>query len=394
MWGALRCVTKLLYLAILETPLSLIAGVAQWSERWLAKSKVGGSTPLSRSKSDSRIDWSIAPAFQAGQIMSHRGFESHLSLKIFGSYNNISYLCIKYKIHMRNLVISPSITDKSSPSLQKYLSEVSSIKLLTPEEEYEIAVKSFDGDEKAREKLVKHNLRFVISVAKQYQHYGAKLEDLINEGNIGLIKSSNDFDPSRGFKFISYAVWQIRANIIKHIQDNTKTIRLPVSKSVKNSRIKKKYNLLEQQLERLPSYSELVEKVDGEFTEEEIEFFINSLDNKTKSLDSPFISDDSNGNLLDVLIDKNQVKPNFIVNSDDSKVRLDILLSRLTNFEKDVLILSYGLNGDEVLTLKEISEILGVAVGRVSITREIALRKLKYKLLKEGRWLKQIAGDA
>lgn len=310
---------------------------------------------------------------------------------LFVYSNIISYLCSEFKNkYMRGLVLTPTITDRSSLSIQKYFSDIQSIKILTPEEEYEIAVKAFNGDEKAREQLVKHNLRFVISVAKQYSGYGVKLEDLINEGNIGLVKAATKFDPSRGFKFISYAVWSVRQMILAHIQETSKTIKQPLRKFLKSFKIKQEYALLEQKLERKPSYNELMESLGAEFNEDEIEFFINTFSNKMQSLDAPLNDEDGSGTLMDLITDSNSYQSNIFVNLNDSEIRTEVLLKRLNDEEKSILTLLYGLDGREPLSIKEAATMLRLSKARVSLIRDKSLRKLKYKLLKEGNWLKQI----
>lgn len=289
---------------------------------------------------------------------------------------------------MRELVVTPSITDRSSPSLQMYFNDIQSIKALTPEEEYEIAVKAFDGDEKARELLVKHNLRFVISVAKQYQRYGIKFEDLINEGNIGLVKAAERFDPTRGFKFISYAVWWIRQTIIAHIQANSKTVRPPLGKYIKSLKLNREYALLEQKLERTPAYNELIDALGDEFTQSEIEFFIDNLNNKIQSLDAPLGQDDDSGTLLDLLNDSTD--SNELIKIGDSEIRTDALLSKLNDEEKTILTLLYGLDGREPMSMIEIANILGIHKARIALIRDKSLRKLKFQLLHKGNWLKEI----
>ena len=285
------------------------------------------------------------------------------------------------------------MTDKSSLSLRKYLSDINSFKVLTLDEEYEVAVKAFNGDEIARGKLIQHNLRFVISVAKKYHTFGVgpKLEDLINEGNIGLIKASNNFDPSRGFKFISYAVWSIRQGIIAHIQDHSETIRKPSHQHVKSFKIKKEYAMLEQKLERKPSYNDLTESLrDSEFNEADIHFFINTFNKKIKSLDEPLNNEDGGGTLIDLMQDSNETQANVFVNLNDSVVRTDALLKKLDDVEREVLSLLYGLYGRQVISIKEIANKLNINKSRIALIRDKSLRKLKFQLLHKGNWLKEI----
>jgi RNA polymerase primary sigma factor len=289
---------------------------------------------------------------------------------------------------MRDLVISKSITERESRSLKSYFQELQQLPTLTPEEENKWAVLASNGDEKAREKLINHNLRFVVSVAKQYRKSGIKLEDLINEGNYGLIKATSTFDPSRGFKFISYAVWWIRSYILSYIAKNGKTIKLPTTKLIKNNQIKKIYSLLEQELERPPSYYELVERLKKDYTDLEIDFFVSNIENMTKSLDAPINNDGNGGTLLDLIGDTNETKASCFVNSEDSEIRKNTLLKRLDEIEIKVLTLVYGLDGDEPLSLIDVSKLLKMAPSRVHKVKIVALNKLKYNLLKEGNWLK------
>lgn len=291
---------------------------------------------------------------------------------------------------MRQFVINKTITDKTLPSIKSYFSEVQPIKVLTPEEEYEIAVKAFNGDEKSKELLVKHNLKFVISVAKQYTVFGVKVEDLISEGNLGLIKAANRFDPSKGFKFISYAIWSIRQSMIAYIQEHGKTIRLPVNKSNLFISLKKEYMLLEQKLQRNPSYNDLIDNLRGVYCESDIEFFINTYNNRMESLDAPLGNDEEGvGTLMDVISNPNRGDMESFINSNDSEIRIKLLIRALNEQEQTILKLLYGLDSKEPLTIKEVGSILGISVARVSLVRDKALRKIKYKLLHKGKWLRQ-----
>lgn len=289
---------------------------------------------------------------------------------------------------MRNLTISKSITNRDSRSLKSYFAELQSLSIVTPEEENKWAILASNGDESARENLIKHNLRFVISVAKQYTKTGVKLEDLINEGNLGLIKATSTYDPERGFKFISYAVWWIRSYILSYISENSRTIKLPTNKLMKNQQIKKKYSLLEQRLERPPSYYELVDLLKDDYTDLEIEFHISNLENMTKSLDVPITNDGESNILLDLVGDVNETKANCFVDSEDSEFRKNTLLNKLKKSESNVISLIYGLNGDDPLTIVEVAEMLNLSPPRVARIKDISLRKLKYQLLNDASWLK------
>ena len=289
---------------------------------------------------------------------------------------------------MRSLTISKTVTDRSSNSLKVYLNELNNIDVLSSDAEYEIAEKAKGGDEKARELLVKHNLRFVVSVAKQYQNYGVNFEDLINEGNLGLIKASKTFEPSMGFKFISYAVWRIRAEIMLLINESGKTIRLPSNKLIKNNQIKNIFNQLEQKLERPPSYDELKNYLNNDFTDGEIDFFVNDYVGGSKSLDSTLSSDEGSNTLLEVMSDTSIPSTEHLLDENDSKMRVDVITKVLRPVEKLVISKLYGLNGEEVSTLNDIANHLNVTTPRVAVIRDNALRKMKVKLRNEAKWIK------
>ena len=289
---------------------------------------------------------------------------------------------------MRQLIISKSITGKDSQSLQYYFNEVSKIPTLTNEEEYELSVLAFNGDEKARERLVKANLRFVISVAKQYRIKGVKLDDLINEGNLGLMKAATRFDPSRGFKFISYAVWLIRSYILNYITTNGDLIRKPGNKASRLFGMKRDISLLEQNLQREASYDEIYKALDKKYTDDEIEFYFNSYNHYVASLDAPLMSGED-FSLGDTIKDSNFEKPTQYVDTNDSNFRCEQILNLVTDDEREILTLQYGLDGSEKLTTKEVSEILGMSPSRVAIVRDSALRKLNYKIRNKASWLKE-----
>lgn len=291
---------------------------------------------------------------------------------------------------MKDVVISKSVTLRDTRSLNSYFTEINSIPLLTMDEEFELGMQAYDGDEEARQKLVKHNLRFVVSVAKQFTGKGVRFEDLINEGNIGLIEASQRFDPTRGFKFISYAVWYIRRYLLTYIRGNANTIRFPMNKLTKNGSIRRELALLEQQLERTPSYDEMVEALSENFTKEQIAFYTNDIENMTKALEAPIGFEEGSISLLDVVVGTEPDEANFIINEHDSEIRKDTLLRKLSVTEQDILTLVYGLDGNEPLSLKETAKIIGVSASRIGVVRDNALRKLKYQLRNSGSWLKQI----
>ena len=284
---------------------------------------------------------------------------------------------------MKSFKIQETITSRESNSLKAYFNDIKTINILTTDEEYEIAYLAHQGDEKAREKLVKHNLRFVISVAKQYETAILKLEDLINEGNVGLVIASTKFDPSRGFKFLSYAVWWIRRHILSYIADNGKTIRLPNNKINIITKIKDRYNMLEQKLQREPSYHEILDEVEDEFNEDEVHFFISSMNNYMLSLDAQLVQhDDFNTNALcDSIPDETAIKTSHFVDKLDSEYRQNEMLKLLDKkLEREVIKLSYGLDGQSPLPLKTIGFLLGLTSERVRQVKEISLRKLKTRV--------------
>ena len=287
---------------------------------------------------------------------------------------------------MRQLTITKSLTNRNSQSLQYYFNELNHIPRLTDNEENEIAYLAHQGDEKAREKLIKHNLRFVVSVAKQYQMKGVNIGDLINEGNIGLIKAANKFDPTRGFKFISYAVWLIRQTIIAYINQNRSAIRKPINKSTGMVKVRRDISRLEQKLEREPSYYEIYDMLNNEYSEDDINFFFNNLNDYIASLDAPLMGE---GTILlgDTIKDKSVEGFSY----DDSKIRCEKMLDLIDSDERNVLTLLYGLNGDEILTVKEASEMLGIFPARLGVIKNRALRKLNYRIRKNANWLKEMS---
>lgn len=286
---------------------------------------------------------------------------------------------------MRRLEVSERITQRRTESIKQYFNDVSQIPLLEAQEEYELAVKSFKGNEIARQKLIKHNLRFVISVAKQYETDEISLEDLINEGNLGLITAAEKFDPSRGFKFISYAVWWIRRNIIAFITDNSKIIRLPSNKSSANYKIKQKCIELEQKLNYYPSYNEFMTNYEEEFSEDDVLFFFSNLDNKTASLDvnTGSQSDNAQNTLLNVLESDNVMKTNHYTNENDEIIKRERFLNLLKKAnEREVIKLLFGMDGKEPLSLKTTGFVMGLSSERVRQIRDSALDNLKTSLTK------------
>jgi len=276
---------------------------------------------------------------------------------------------------MRQLKITQSITNRrESHTLEKYFTEVSNVPMITPDEEVELAKRIREGDELALEKLVKANLRFVVSVAKQYQNRSLPLNDLINEGNLGLIKAAKKFDETKGFKFISYAVWWIRQSIMQALAEQSRIVRLPMNKSGAINQIRRAYAELEQQFEREPTEEELAETLEMKPSEVR-----NTLGAEVKqmSMDAPFGEDES-GSLLDVLenVTTGPTDGQMVFN-DSLKVETMRALSTLTAREREVIQMSFGIGCDNPFTLEEIGDAMGLTRERVRQIREKALQKLR-----------------
>ncbi len=273
---------------------------------------------------------------------------------------------------MRQLKISKSITNRESESLEKYLQEIGREDLLTAEEEVELAQRIKKGDREALEKLTKANLRFVVSVAKQYQNQGLSLPDLINEGNLGLIKAAEKFDETRGFKFISYAVWWIRQSIHQAIAEQSRIVRLPQNQVGSVSKINRALNKFEQENERRPNVSEIAEKTD--LPEEKVEVALKS-NTRHVSVDAPF-SDSDDNSLLDVLVndDAPMADRSLVIESlrDEIAAALNILNDR----EQKIIKSFYGI-GCQEMTLEEIGHATGLTRERVRQIKEKAIRKLR-----------------
>ena len=274
---------------------------------------------------------------------------------------------------MRQLKISKSITIRDSASLELYLNEISKKEMITVEEETLLARRIRDGDHEALLKLTTANLRFVVSVAKQYQHQGISLPDLINEGNIGLMKAARRFDETRGFKFISYAVWWIRQSIIQAVAEQSRLIRLPMNKVGAINKIKKIQATLEQELERQPTAYELSEVLD--MPENEVDSIMASAVWHV-STDASMNSDEFK--LSDVLQDHNSPSPDATVIADSRQLEIQRTLSTLTERERDIITLFYGLNNKNPFTLEEIGMMYELTRERVRQIKEKALRKLRY----------------
>ncbi len=275
---------------------------------------------------------------------------------------------------MRQLKISQSITSRESASLEKYLQEINKVPLLTPEEEVQLTILIKQGDKSALDRLVKANLRFVVSVAKQYQSQGLSLPDLINEGNIGLIISAERFDDTRGFKFISYAVWWIRQSIIKGIADNARLIRMPLNKVIMGNRIRKADSLLEQELGRSPSAEELADAMNMELHELNIQL---GAKDPHVSLDSPF-SADEDGSLLDTLENQNaDASDRKLCHSQSLNKEIERSLKILPERQKKMLCYYYGIGLDNPLSLDDIGQRFDITPERVRQIKDKALVKLR-----------------
>ncbi len=275
---------------------------------------------------------------------------------------------------MRQLKISKQITNRESQSLDKYLQEIGKVDLLTPDEEVELAKRIKAGDQIALEKLTKANLRFVVSVAKQYQNQGLSLGDLINEGNLGLIKAAQRFDETRGFKFISYAVWWIRQSILQALAEQSRIVRLPLNRVGSLNKISKTFSELEQKYEREPSPEELADVL--EVTTAEVVDTM-KISGRHVSMDAPFIQGEENS-LLDVLENDSEEKPDSGLMSDSLRREVQRALSTLTQRESDVIALYFGLNGEHALTLEEIGEKFNLTRERVRQIKEKAIRRLRH----------------
>ncbi len=275
---------------------------------------------------------------------------------------------------MRQLKISKQITNRESQSLDKYLQEIGKVDLLTPDEEVELAKRIREGDQVALEKLTKANLRFVVSVAKQYQNQGLSLGDLINEGNLGLIKAAQRFDETRGFKFISYAVWWIRQSILQALAEQSRIVRLPLNRVGSLNKISKTFSELEQRFEREPSPEELAEEL--QLTTGEVIDTL-KISGRHVSVDAPFVQGEDN-TLLDVLENNMEEKPDSGLMGDSLRKEVSRALATLTQREADVIALYFGLNGEHPLTLEEIGEKFNLTRERVRQIKEKAIRRLRH----------------
>ena len=274
---------------------------------------------------------------------------------------------------MRQLKIVKQVTNRDAKSLEKYFQEISKIGLITADEEVELAIKIKQGDHRALNKLVKANLRFVVSVAKQYQNQGLKLSDLINEGNLGLVKAANRFDETRGFKFISYAVWWIRQSILNALAEQSRIVRLPLNKIGSISKINKVYSKLEQKNERVPTYVEIANELDTT-----VSSVAQSMKNSGKhiSMDAPF-REGEDSNLYNVLQSGESPKPDKNLMQQSLSTEINRALATLSYKEAKVIKMYYGINTENAYSLSEIGEKFDLSRERVRQVKQKAIRTLK-----------------
>jgi RNA polymerase primary sigma factor len=270
--------------------------------------------------------------------------------------------------------IVKQFTNRENQSLDKYLQEIGKINLLTTEQEIELAIRIKKGDQPALENLAKANLRFVVSVAKQYQNQGLSLGDLINEGNLGLLRAAKRFDETRGFKFISYAVWWIRQSILQALAEQSRIVRLPLNRVGALTKIGKAYSNLEQEFEREPNAEELAKELDmdaAEITE------ALKMSGRHVSMDAPFTQGEENS-LLDIIESELQPSPDYILMDESLKAEIERALSTLSEREAEVIKLYFGLDKENSLTLEEIGERFNLTRERVRQIKEKAIRRLRH----------------
>lgn len=277
---------------------------------------------------------------------------------------------------MRQLKITKQVTNRETASLDKYLQEIGRVDLISADEEVELARKIKQGDQDALERLTKANLRFVVSVAKQYQNQGLTLPDLINEGNLGLIKAAQRFDETRGFKFISYAVWWIRQSILQALAEQSRIVRLPLNKIGSINKVNRAFSKLEQEFERPPTMPELAEVL-----EMSLEDVKQSLQNSGRhvSMDAPLSSDEgSSGTMYDVMSNDHVPGPESDIMAESLRKEIERSLHTLTTREADVIRLYFGMEGSHSMTLEEIGQRFDLTRERVRQIKEKAIRRLKH----------------
>jgi RNA polymerase primary sigma factor len=274
---------------------------------------------------------------------------------------------------MRQLKIIKQVTNRETPSLDKYLHEIGKVDLITAEEEVELARRIKNGDDKALEKLIKANLRFVVSVSKQYQNQGLSLPDLINEGNLGLIKAAQRFDETRGFKFISYAVWWIRQSILQALAEQARIVRLPLNKIGSINKINKTLSELEQKFEREPSVQEVAYTL--ELAPDDVKESLKTA-GRHVSMDAP-LQQGEEGNMYEVMLNIDTPSPDKGLLTDSLRKEIERVLSTLTFREANIIRLYFGLNGKHPHTLEEIGEVFNLTRERVRQIKEKAIKRLK-----------------
>lgn len=275
---------------------------------------------------------------------------------------------------MRQLKITSKITSRESLALDKYLNDIGKIKMLTAEEEVALARRIREGDHEALERLTEANLRFVVSVAKQYQNHGLSLADLINEGNVGLMKAARRFDETRGFKFISYAVWWIRQAILQAIVEHSRIVRLPLNRVASYNKINEAHLSFVQEFEREPSHQELADLLN--ITPREVSTMLQG-NIRHLSFDAPISTDDGSSTMLDIMSTDDESQPDLKLMEESLKDEVKRGLSILSPREIDVLNSYYGLNGKKVLSLEEIGDLYGLTRERVRQIKERAIRRLR-----------------
>ena len=275
---------------------------------------------------------------------------------------------------MRQLKITKHVTNRETKSLNSYLQDVSKIDMITADEEVELAQRIRAGDQRALDKLTRANLRFVISVAKQYQNQGLRLPDLINEGNVGLVKAAKRFDETRGFKFISYAVWWIRQSILQALAEQSRVVRLPLNKIGDINKIRKASIHLEQVHERKPSAAEIAKELD--MTIANVKQSLKNA-NRSLSMDAPFQEGENDNNLYDVISSGETPNPDKSLIHESLKIEIDRALDTLAPREADVVRLNFGLSNQPAMTLQEIGDTFDLSRERVRQIREKAIRRLR-----------------
>jgi len=275
---------------------------------------------------------------------------------------------------MRQLKIIKQVTNRETESLDKYLGEIGKIDLITAEEEVALARRIHEGDLDARDRLINANLRFVVSVSKQYQHQGLSLQDMINEGNLGLIKAAERFDETRGFKFISYAVWWIRQSILQALAEQSRIVRLPLNRIAHINKMKRTLSNLEQEHQREPTSLEISQAT--ELTHEDVKKAIKNA-GRYVSLDAP-LSDDNEGNMYDVFLPNESISTDNLLLSESLSREIERALDTLPQREAAVIRLYYGLNGSQTHTLEEIGMKFDISRERIRQIKEMAIRKLKH----------------